>query len=245
MRRLSGLLAVLALLALNACQQRTSPLHLCVLVDLSASIEPDARKSMFDAVEQIFPRLRRGDSLTIIPITGDADVESQGKIIGFELPKHRKVYDQDLRRLSAQARKALEDMQSAAASKPGAHTDILGALRVVSQELTGNSRKGIIILTDLVQDDGQFDFKRDPAVADIRRAQFLADSLAAREKSRLADVPLYVGRLRSRDFSLLSRRRRASIGAFWEQYLVGIGARAQIALDGSGLLGHFVESLEK
>ena len=212
-----SIIALSMLLAFNGCQQRgpSTPLHLCVLVDVSASIEPEARASMFSAVENIFPHLRRGDTLAIIPITGDAEGETQGKILRFELPKNRQVYDQDLRRLGAQARKALEDMEKLAAADPGARTDILGALRLAAQEVTEHTRTGIIALSDLIQDDAQFDFKRNTNMANSQRAQSLAVMLAARSESTLTDVPVYLGQLRSRDFKLLSRNRRAGIEAFW------------------------------
>jgi hypothetical protein len=225
----------LSMLASTGCQHRRSiPLHVCVLVDVSASIEPEARASMFSAVEQIFARLQRGDTLTIIPITGDAEGETQGKILRFELPRNRQVYDQDLRRLGAQLRKALEDAENLTAMNPGGRTDILGAVHIAAQELSGSSRTGFIVLSDFIQDDSQFDFKTDPRLTNRKRAEQFAKLVAENDATRLDNVTVFLGHLRSRDLFSLSRERRRGIEAFWMFYFGLIGAKPQSGWDGPG-----------
>ena len=122
MKRCCAFSVVLALLlATAACERKTPPARQVIaLIDVSASIEPEAQQSAFQALENIASRLRRGDSLVVIPITGDAGNESQGRILRLTLAERREAYDQDLRRAAANLRRSLEETKAATARNPGA-----------------------------------------------------------------------------------------------------------------------------
>src|SRR2546423_7785223 len=74
------------------------------VIDMTASVDSEAIQQAFAALEPLLnsKTLKRGDSITIIPITGDTLTESQGKILRIHLPENRKVYDSDLAKLATE-----------------------------------------------------------------------------------------------------------------------------------------------
>src|ERR1039458_3488833 len=124
---------------LVACSHRT-PQATVEVVDTSLSITPRAEKAVIDAVQNQIAHMQRGDTLVIIPITGDAANDAGGRILRLSAPTQRKTYDTDLRRFHEQALKQL----TAWASSLDPHqsrTDILGALDAAQQEATSLDRK--------------------------------------------------------------------------------------------------------
>jgi len=247
MKRLCAFsLTLILLLASTACERKAvMSRQIIAVIDVSASIEPEAQQSAFQAIENIASTLRRGDSLVVIPITGDARNQSQGRILRLTLSEHREAYDQDLRRAASNLRRSLEETKAAAMRDPGARTDILGALRLAAEEmqLAGQSRKTtILLLSDLIQDDSQFDFKSDPALRNEASATPFASASAHRAGLSLHGVPIFFGLLRSKDLGCLSPRRRLAIEAFWLRFLRESGATPVLAEDGPGLLSTFLAS---
>ncbi len=247
MKRLCVLcLTLILLLATVACDRKApASRQIIVLIDVSASIEPEAQQSAFQAVENVVSALRRGDSLVVIPITGDAGNESQGHILRLTLAEHREAYDQDLRRAALDLRRSLEETKAATRRNPGSHTDILGAVRLAAEEirLAGEGRKTtILVLSDLIQDDKQFDFKSDPALKSETSATLLASQSARRLGLSLQGVPVFLGLVRSKDLGHLSPRRRLAIEAFWLGFLKDFRANPVLAEDGPGLLPIFLTS---
>src|SRR5258708_1067166 len=219
-------------------RERHMPSYLIVMLDMSASIEPTARKELFTALEEVPLHLKRGDTLVIIPITGDAQNQAQGRILRFKLSEIRAAYDQDIREVGNRVRKALEEMQSASLAEPGDHTDLLGTFQLASEEIRLNSRDKnpvVIVFSDFLQDDSQFNFTKSPSLKNEVAPQHFAIQLA-RESPLTLPVQVYLGSLRSKELSSLSHERRVGIKVFWEQYLSAAGARTQIATDGPGLL---------
>jgi hypothetical protein len=244
-----SLFAVLVtLLASVGCQRnQRPPLKVVVLLDVSASIEPESESAAFDAVQNVMGRLHRGDSMVVIPITGDAENESQGRIVRFALPQEREAYDQDLRRAVKSLKQVLAEMKTKTLSKPGSHTDILGAFRLAAEEIRAgaSSKKAVIlVLSDLIQDDARFDFNQARAVASPESAKGLAKRLAQESNLRIPNIPIFLGLLRSKDLSRLRHERRQAIQEFWQQYVVAAGARPTLAVDGPGLVTAYVENLE-
>jgi hypothetical protein len=218
-------------------------MNVIIVSDLSASIEPESRASMFKAIESVVGILRRADTLTIIPVTDDAEIDSPGHVLRFQLPTEREVYDEDLRRVNRAAQKALEEISGQAMKEPSAHTDLLGALRVAFEELAElpPGRKGVVVvLSDFIQDDNQFDFKRERNLSHPAEAKALAMRLAARSTRLMQNTPVFLGYLRSRDLGRLNRPRREAIREFWLAFLAGLGAKPQCATDGPGLLPWFL-----
>jgi hypothetical protein len=229
---------------LSSCAgQKDPPFAVVALCDLSASIEPEARTSMFQALESTVKTLRRGDSFAVIPINGDADVETPGHVLRFALPAEREVYDEDLRRVNASVQGALKELTARAMNSPGSHTDIIGALRAASEELAGLPReqsKAVLVLSDFIQDDTRLDFETDPRLASKAAAEEFAAKLAKQEGHRFENVSVFLGYVRSRDLARLSYSRREAIQAFWLKYLGLIGAQTEMVIDGPGLLPRFL-----
>lgn len=238
------LVGLLGGLFLVSCQrEQAKPMSIVVITDTSASIEPEARIAMFKAVESTVKDLRRGDSLTLIPVMNDAEVDSPGQIVRLEVPTEREVYDDDLRKLALKAREALEGVQARALETPSRHTDLLGALRLASEELAAlpRERQGVVvILTDCIQDDAAYNFKSEPALARPGTAKQLATDLASGNGHKLNAAASFIGRLKSSDLSRLSRSRREAIEEFWREYLTQLGSKPEVVVDGPGLLARFI-----
>jgi hypothetical protein len=245
MKRLCAFCLTLILLLANAACERKAQFarQIIALIDVSASIEPEAQQSAFQSVENIAATLRRGDSLVVIPITGDAGNESQGRILRLTLAERREAYDQDLRRAASGLRHSLEATRAATIQDPGAHTDILGALRLAAEEMQlagGGGKTIILILSDLIQDDAKFNFKSDPALKRDASSRLLASTSARRAGLSFHGVPIFLGLLRSRDIAHVSPQRRLGIEAFWLEFLKDSGAAPVLAEDGPGLLPPFL-----
>jgi len=170
---------------------------------------------------------------------------SQGRILRLTLAERREAYDQDLRRAASNLRLSLEETKAATVRNPGAQTDILGAFRLAAEEmqLAGDGRKTtILVLSDLIQDDRQFDFKTHPALKNEASAQLLASTSARGSGLAFQGVPVFLGLVRSRDLGRLSTRRRLAIEVFWLGFLKASGASPVLAQDGPGLLSTFLMS---
>ena len=239
---------LLTITSITGCHhgKKGATFSVVLVCDVSASIEESARASCFRTVDSLLPALHRGDSLAVVPVTGDAEAEASGQILRFPIPAQRELYDQDLRRLRVDAEKKIGELATSAALNPAAHTDLLGTVQVVAQEL-GSLPTGqtgiVIVLTDGIQDDGQFNFNRAPELGHKSSATILAADLARASTQRFPDTQIYFGYLKSRDLARLSRSRRDSIQVFWTEYLRHLGARPQTVIDGPGLLPRFLEQL--
>ena len=87
-----------------------------------------------DAVQSQIAHMQRGDTLVLIPITGNAQNDAMGRVLRLSAPTQRERYDTDLRCFQAAAQgqfsawvASLDQLQSC--------TDILGALDAARQEL--------------------------------------------------------------------------------------------------------------
>lgn len=234
------LIVILAILLLAGCsQQQVVFRQRVVLVDMSASIEPQAATECFDAIAKLISKLDRGDSVTIIPITGDADVQSSGRVLRFQKPVTRTAYDADLIGFSRQVRESLQTLRVQAASNPTAKTDILGAIRMAMEEFAAapkNREKRLIIFSDFIQDDGTVNFNTDRRLASVKTATRYASEEAKIMTLEALSGKANLGLLRSKDLSALSKERREAIKGFWLQYLKSAGMEPTWATDGVGLL---------
>jgi hypothetical protein len=237
-------LIIAAFFSLVGCtQNQQKPLQILALIDVSASIEPEAQKAAFDAVANLMTQLHRGDALTVIPITGDAENQSQGRVLRFVLPEQREAYDQDLRRAVKNVRELLETTKAETLLKPGSRTDILGALHLAEEEMRlgrGSRNTIIVILSDLIQDDDRLDFETAPALSSRATARNLAMRLSRESDLHITGVPVFAGLLRSRDLTRLHHERRQAIQEFWRQYITSLGATLASVVDGPGLAPSYV-----
>jgi hypothetical protein len=221
-----------------ACSTRKQPVtHHIVVADISGRIEPASRHEMLEGIAAFAVTLRRGDKLTVIPITGDAEADSQGRILQFAVPTRREPYDEDLRRFGAQVRERMVQLTSEAERAPGDHTDILGTLDIVADEIRSSpagESLDVTFLSDFIQDGCGFDFNTDPRLGSQGRAEALAHQECQQHVARPTAVNL--GLLRSRDLARLSNQRRRNIQRFWKSCMEARGLTPELHIDGMSLL---------
>jgi hypothetical protein len=242
----SAALILIALLAIGCGRHERQRLAIAYVIDMTGSVESDAIQQAFDSLQPLLNNktLKRGDSITIIPITGDTLTESQGKILRIHLPENREVYDSDLMNLAREVEQKLKVMQSEAAAKPYQHSDILGAADLASEELSnekGNVRKVILILSDFIQDDSRFNFNTSPDLANDRAALALARKLSTGESTnstaKFNGTAMYLGMLRSKDLKRMPNPRREAVQTFWREYFKNGGAgTVSLKIDGPSQL---------
>lgn len=238
MKTSGRLLALLVTATVLGCGNRQS--RNCVIVpDLSASIGPDALRQEFRAIDQLVGRLQRGDRIAVIPILGDAETEASGRILRFEIPTARQAYDSDLRNFRNKLQAELKEMQSNALAHPGTKSDILGSVVLTQEELQASpsrSKQMLVILSDFIQEGQGFDFRTDKRLRNMPLARRFANECVAKNKLSLSRVSVYLGLLRSSEYSALQEARRNTIKEFWIQYFRDADADPRFGTDGPGLL---------
>ena len=244
-RMLGASAAIVLALTSGAChRERREPLCLVCIIDLTRSIEAESQREAFDAIQATLKELRRGDAVAIIPITGDALTEAQGRVIRLQLSDRREAYDEDLRRFAAEVAERLQRLRDEAASKPYNRSDVLGAARLAGEEMANarpNACRAIVLLSDFLQDDAQYNFRRDVRLASDETAAKFADSAARNQPRTLQNSAVLLGFLRSVDLKGLPQTRRAALQAFWREFFTQQGAASvRSATDGAGQMVTFV-----
>lgn len=233
------LLSLLLAVGLLGCGRQLQPLHIVILPDVSGSVERGALEQAFKAIDEMVGHLKRGDRVAVIPILGDAQAEASGRIVRFEVPKERRAYDADLRDFRRKLNASLAEMRTDALAHPGSKTDILGSVELAEQELQvtpSDSRRRLVILSDFIQEDGHFDFRKDNHLNGQSVTKNFAMHLARINKLNLSGITVYLGLLRSSEYASLNRERRAAIGQFWLEYFRVCGGHPKFADDGPGLI---------
>lgn len=236
MRAANGLLLALCVVLAGCWRGEKSPrpLEVKVLPDISASVSDEARTDEFEAIRRLLLRLHRGDSITIIPITGDANADLQGQILRYTIPqeRQREAYDADLRRLSGQVAADLTRIASQVAISPGRRTDILGTLRTAMRDFSVQSAdRKLILLSDFLEDDEEVNFVKAPRLNTPAEAARYAIEIRPETGIR-SDVEVCMGRLRSDDYTRLKPNRQRAIDVFWETLL----APAELQPDGTDMM---------
>lgn len=248
-RGLALALVLFVALLTAGCGRQDPHLHIVAIVDMTGSMEPGAQKQEFDVLEKTARSLQRGDSFTVVPVLGDEDVDAPGKVLRFNFALPRQAYDNGLRELALRVRSKLQTEKQWAVAHPAAHTDLLGALDIASQEVSAQPSGGrpvLIVLSDMIEDTPELTFPTSPDLRTAGTAQKLAERLAVRDLNRFrAGMPVYLDLVRSRDLALLSSSRRAAIGAFWVRYLAKLGAVPELVIDGPGLLPPFLQDVRR
>lgn len=240
-------ICVLVSLALifAACKRASrEPLCLVCIIDLTRSIEAESQREAFEAIQSALKELRRGDAIAIIPITGDALTEAQGRVIRFQISDRREADDEDLRRFAKEIAERLQRLRDEAANRPYNRSDVLGAVRLAGEEMANakpNTRRALVLLSDLLQDDAQYNFRRDARLANDETAAKFADSVARNQQRALQNSAVFLGFLRSVDLKGLPQPRRTALQAFWREFFTHQGAvSVRSATDGAGQLATFV-----
>jgi hypothetical protein len=229
--------AITLLFLLTGCSHRV-PQATIEVIDTSLSITPRAEKAALDAVQAQIGHMQRGDTLILIPITGDAANDAGGRVLRLSAPTQRETYDSDLHRFQEQARKQFAAWVSSL-DPHQSRTDILGALDAARQELAvvpkGSNRK-LIVVSDFLEDEDTYRFVSDRSLTSPGRARQLSARLHEQHRFTLQGVPLCLGRLESSDFGPLSAQRKEAVQAFWAAYFAAGGEPAEIRFDGTGTL---------
>jgi len=229
--------ALLLLAAVTGCSHRV-PIATVELIDTSLSITPHAEAAALDAVKDQISSLGRGDALILIPITGDAENDTDGHILRLQAPTTREPYDADLQRFRENAQKQFSAWVATVRAEPN-RTDILGALDAARQEfeaLPRGSIRQLVVVSDFIEDDGTYRFTSNRSLVSPTRARALAARLRAEHGFALHGVTLCLGRLESNDFAPLSVARKNAIQAFWAAYFTENGQSPEIRFDGAGML---------
>jgi hypothetical protein len=234
--------AILLLLCAGCGPAPERRLHLVALPDLSASIEPRAEQESLKALGRAAAALKRGDSIAVVPIAGDADDDDEGQILRWQYPEMREPFDGDLLRLARQERGELQVLFEEHRKRPYRSTDILGALGIAREELAHDAPgavRAIAILSDFVDDDCRYHFARDKRLRNEQAARQFALSFS-RGANDLAGVQVYLGGLASTDLRGMNRARREAVRVFWTTLLGAEGAQVEWASDGPGRLDEFL-----
>jgi hypothetical protein len=214
--------------------------------DVSASITQQGSDATWRISHSLVQGLHRGDSLFVLPITADAGNDVSGRSFFITAPdlRHREALDQDMEEMRASAVQGIEDLRAQFRTNPGTDTDILGTFHVISEKvhsLPKGTQPFVLVLSDFIQDDRQFNFKTDPRLASPERSRTLAAAVAKQTTCDLHGVAVYLGYLESKDLAPLGQLRRQAIAAFWFTFLSQQGARVTVATDGPGSVQLFLE----
>lgn len=237
--KILSVLSLLAAVAFCGCsRQKSQQTHTVFLIDVSGSIEPDSLKEAFRAIADFISHAARGDRVTVIPITSDALIESSGRILRFTKPTKRKAYDADIAEFTNSIEKPLSDLKAKALSHPADKTDILNTIRLAEEEAAMDPKgmkTNLKILSDFIEEDGEYNFKSDSRLTNQHTAIELARTLAKSNVKKPFST-IYLGMLRSQDLRTLSKARREAIEKFWEDYFASKGTDIRFAIDGVGNL---------
>jgi hypothetical protein len=242
-----GIVSVFAVLLAGCTPERDGGrVKVVMAADVSMSIEGAAEQESFDAIDQSLGRLRRGDSVVVIPITGDSWNDTQHVKVREHFSEKREPYDEDHRRFARRISQELKAAREAAMRHPASSTNILGAFDLCAEELSQPATgltQAILALSDFIQDDSQYDFRTDRRLANSENARRLAMTLSDSMGRRFQGVKVYLGYLASVDGRQLTETRRKAVQAFWVTYLSRQGADVQFSIDGPGRLPEFATAL--
>jgi hypothetical protein len=194
-----------------------------VFVDISKSTE-NLHDIFRRAWQKIVAKIEPGDRILLASI-------SDATLTGFEPACDEEVvktewYEQPaLRRrqyLAATRRKLEQAMDTALESQPSARTEILNALLIAERVFDRDPRRHVlVILSDMIEDAHEHDFKR----ASLGAAEVRRIIAALKAKGRLADlrgVEVYVSGATAPTAS-----RALAIQSFWVALFAAGGARLE------------------
>jgi hypothetical protein len=228
---------IISLLMIGCSGPAKAGRRIVYVVDASGSVPPEARLASIEAIERHMTKMERGDRIAVMPVTGSIYGETLGRVLRFELSATRQSYDSDRRKLLREMRDRVSEFAvSVSAQRRGSQfTDLLGTFELAVEELENG---GVLVcLSDFVQDDAQFNFKRDRRLARDETAKNLARELAEPFGARLVGTDVHLGAVPSSDVAVMSANRRRAIQQFWITFFEAQGATVQWATDGPGRAG--------
>jgi hypothetical protein len=235
------ILPVVAGLSILVGCHKQPPNDAVCLVDTSRSIDPQGIQYEFSLLDTLVDRMQRGDSLTVIPITGNALNDTPGKVFSFTAPLAREPYDHDLVVMRQSAHQRIDAMRSATIKEPTERTDILGALDAAKQEFgkdpEGDGRptrgKSLIVLSDFIEDDERLNFMSDRRLNSLDSARTLAKSVTKERACGMEGVRIRLLSVESSDRRILSQQRQRSISEFWKSCFSPTNPNTEIQMDGT------------
>lgn len=232
------LVILLSLVCIVGCGERRPSSHTVVLVDLSASIPVQSLESALRNIETLTEGMRRGDRLSIIPISSRTRYEAPGRIIRIRLSHKREAYDTDISRVRAELRDEIDKLKSDVAMHRSPGTDILGGIVIANGEIQATERVSsrLVILSDFLQDDTTYSFLTDSRLRSNDSARKLAN-LARQQTSTRRWDDVVLGYLRSNQTMGLSTARSNAIQAFWVAFFEGHGSRTVVYPDSNAIPG--------
>ena len=213
------------------------------VVEATKSVTKEAQEEAFAATENGANALQRGDSLTVIPLTGDAATETPGKIFRQSIRGERKAFDADLRAAKTAIHAGLLKLKNETTAQPFTRTDLLGTLRLAAESREAEKNFSLAVLSDMIQDTAELKFMTHPQMKHEASARQLAAALMQGKANVWQGARVFLGQLRSEDLKKLDGNRRAAIRAFWLEFFRAGGAAEVVwATDGTGQLESFLQA---
>lgn len=218
------------------------------IVDLTQSVSAEAKTKAFETIKNQARKLKRGDSITVIPLTGDAAIEASGKAIRLKVSEKREAFDADLKKFINEIAQRLDEMQNS--GKTYQQTDLFGTLRIAQDEITvtekENRRVFLVVLSDMVNSSKEILFEKDAIFQRTETAKKYAEKLMQNKNSEWRGINIYLGLMESTDLRQMPNERREAVREFWQEYfrLGGVDSY-QFATDGTGQLSKFIDFKNK
>ena len=219
------------------------PRQIVFVPDVTGSVSPSARVAAIEVIASAAQSLRRGDTLTVIPITSDAAFDAPERTLRFHVSAERQPYDFDLLQLEEDIQAGLGELLIETSKHPFQHTDVLGTLRLAAEELgppDPNIERIIVVLSDLIQDDASFNFTRDGQLSGTDTAVEFAHELSKEDAKQFQGIEIFLGSVPSVDLKGLSKTRRDAIRVFWTELFERQGGSVTWASDGVGHTARFL-----
>lgn len=217
-------------------------------IDLTQSVSEEGKTKAFEVIKKQALHLKRGDSITVIPLTGDAVTETSGNVLRLQVSEKREAFDADLKKFFAEVEQSLIEMQTNA--KTYKQTDLFGTLRIAQDEVAVTDRENrrvfLIVLSDMVNSTKEIRFEKDAIFQKSGTAKKYAEKLSQEKETDWRGVDIYLGLLESTDLQQMPNERREAVREFWQEYFrLGRAERFQFATDGIGQLPKFIDSKGK
>lgn len=234
------------LIFMTACSKQKTD-YIFVL-DLSDSVTLQSRELTFETIKTRAAQLKRGDTLTVIPVTGDAQTDTTGNVLHLKVDEKRELADADLEEFYTLASQKLTKMQEK--SKNYGQTDLLGAWRIVGEEIAVTKKEDrrliIAIFSDFVHSTREVRFESDAVFANSNTSRIYAEETSKKHFQLTLESEIYLGLLESTDLRKIPNERREAIRAFWQLFFQKSGAKQlQISTDGIGQFEKFVNFKSK
>src|SRR5205814_4335270 len=109
-------------------------LRVVYVLDATASVADDARIASLEKVPDLLTRMIRGDSLSVLSITSDAQVEGPKHTRRYGISLLRAAFDADRAALVEKAKADIQEMVRSVATEKYQHSDLMGTVELGVEE---------------------------------------------------------------------------------------------------------------